>query len=221
MLTLLISSVTAALVSSGFLVWDYRRRRVRARKALLMAYVTELVQLFWRTVLYYSQRIQHGVSYSALYEVSEADMLGQFAGVVDDPKVIYAIIRLKERYFQIQRHVLEASKLATEFSIQEVRYQRLLEHYDPEDDRVKEAQNRSQDAIVRAKHAQSRALAFFEFDEMVDWTRTVIDYAKTEINTTQIYELEKMFFQKIKEKYQADLEQKKRSQDDVDLTAST
>ena len=207
--TLLISSIVAALVSSGFLVWDDRRRRIRARKALLMAYMTELVELFARTVKYYNQRLEHGISYSSLYEVSEENMLSDFASVVDNPRVIHAIVRLKERYFQIQRHISEASKLATEFSVQETRYKNLLNQYGRDDECVRQAQDRSQEAIIRAKHAQSRALAFFAFEAMIDWTKIVIGYAEREINSAEIYELERFFYQRIKEKYEADLKQVK------------
>lgn len=219
---LLISSITAALVSSGFLALDYHKRRIRARKALLMAYVTELVELFARTVMYYNQRLEHGISYSALYQVSEENMLSGFAGVVDHPRVIHAIVRLKERYFQIQRHIIEASKLATEYSVQGARHQMLLDQYGPKDKRVKKAQDLSQEAIIRARHAQGRAIAFFAFEEMIDWTKIVINYAKREIDSVDVYGLERLFYQKIKEKYEADLEQKKKkSQTDVVLSATT
>jgi hypothetical protein len=219
---LLISSVTAAIVSSGFLIWDYHKRRISARKALLMAYVTELVELFGRTVMYYTQSLGGGISYSALYEISQENMLSNFAGVVDQPKVIYVIVRLKERYFQIRRHADEASKLAIEFSIEGAKYQALSKQYGPQDQRVQEAQNTVNALILKARHAQSRALAFFAFEQMIKWTKIVIAYAKREIHTADVYKLESLFYQRVTEKYKADIAQlKKPSKDEVPPWSST
>ena len=73
-----------------------------------------------------------------------------------------------------------------------------------DNEKVKECAELCKDADLQAKHAQARALAFFEFDEMVEWTERVISYAKRELKTPDITELEIYFYGKIKEKYTVD-----------------
>lgn len=207
--TIFIASLTAAIVSSGFLVCYYILTRQRERKALLMAYFTELVGLFERTVLYYCQRREGGISYSALYEASDSNMLARFAGVVDDPEIINAIIRLKSIYYQIQRHALEASKLASEIPIQQFKYEKALKEFGDNDSETIKLKDELNYINLKASHAQSRAIAFIAFDEIVAYTQRIIDYAKKKVRSPEINKLEVSFYKKTIDKYKTDLEEKK------------
>lgn len=74
---------------------------------------------FERCVIYYRQHKQYEksgkieVSYSGLFNFTDASILSKFASVSNRPEVVTAIMKLKAAYFQVGRHVEDASELLT------------------------------------------------------------------------------------------------------------
>jgi len=198
----LLSAAIAALVSASLLVGFSLWQRSREKKALLLAYATELVEAFRRTVMYYKQHSEGQLSYSALYEATDATTLGKLASVVDNPDIIYAVVRLKGRYYQVQQDVLEASKSAAESKFtRETKW--------VTDETVLEPDDKREDSLLRVEQAQSKALAFFDeetFDNMVRWTQTFIGYTKKSVRGRLLSDLERKLNQSIADKRKIDRE---------------
>jgi len=205
----LLSAAIAALVSASLLVGFSLWQRNREKKALLLAYATELVEAFRRTVMYYQQHSEGQLSYLALYEATDATTLGKLASVVDNPDIIYAVVRLKERYTQIQQDVLEASKSAAESSVQAAESKFTRETQWVTGETVLEPDDEREDSLLRFEHAQSKALAFFDeetFDSMVRWTETFIGYTKKSVRGRLLSDLERKLNQSIADKRKVDRE---------------
>ena len=205
----LLSAAIAALVSASLLVGFSLWQRNREKKALLLAYATELVEAFRRTVMYYQQHSEGQLSYLALYEATDATTLGKLASVVDNPDIIYAVVRLKERYTQIQQDVLEASKSAAESSVQAAESKFTRETQWVTGETVLEPDDELEDSLLRVEHAQSKALAFFDeetFDSMVRWTETFIGYTKKSVRGRLLSDLERKLNQSIADKRKIDRE---------------
>jgi len=205
----LLSAAIAALVSASLLVGFSLWQRGREKKALLLAYATELVEAFRRTVIYYKQHSEGQLSYSALYEATDAATLGKLASVADNPDIIYAVVRLKERYTQIQQDVLEASKSAAESSVQAAESNFTRDTKLVAGETVLKPDDKREDSLLRAEQAQSKALAFFDeetFDSMVRWTETFIGYAKKSVRGRLLSDLERKLNQSIADKRKIDRE---------------
>jgi hypothetical protein len=216
----LVGGLAGALLSSGIVTIAGWIRNLRERTALLLAFATELVELFARTTMYYNQHKKGSISYSALYDnATDSNMLGKLAEVIDDAAIIFIIINLKARYFQIQRHVLDASKYASEQSILKLKYEHYKSEYGKSDE-TRKIEKELEDAGVRAQAAQGRAIAFFEFDEMLKWTETLLTYIEKHANgplgmfltrigihakTSLVDSLKARLYHRVKEKYETDL----------------
>lgn len=203
----LLSAAIAALISASLLVGFSLWQRSREKKALLLAYATELVEAFCRSVMYYKQHSEGRVSYSALYEATDAATLGKLASLVDNPDIIYAVVRLKERYCQIQQDVLEASRSAVESFVETAESGFARETRWVSDETVLEYDEKREGSLLRAERAQSAALAFFDeetFDNMVRWTETFIGYAKKSVRGRLLSDLERKLRQSIADKQRTD-----------------
>jgi hypothetical protein len=91
------------------------QRREDEYRSLLISFVHELEEDYHRCVLYYKQRLERNISFSALFDFNDASTLSRLASVTDNPKIVDAIMFLKKQYFQVGRHVENASRLATEY----------------------------------------------------------------------------------------------------------
>lgn len=203
----LLSAAIAALVSASLLVGFSLWQRSREKKALLLAYATELVEAFRRTVMYYKQHSEGQLSYSALYEATDATTLGKLASVVDNPDIVYAVVRLKGRYYQVQQDVLEASQSAAESSVQTAESKFTRETKWVTDETVLEPDDEREDSLLRVEQAQSKALDFFDeetFDNMVRWTQTFIGYTKKSVRGRLLSDLERKLNQSIADKRKID-----------------
>ena len=157
--------------------------------------------------MYYKQHSEGRVSYSALYEATDTTALGKLASVVDNPDIIYAVVRLKERYSQIQQDVLEATRSAAESSGQAAESMFARETWWARDEAVLESDEKRDELLLRAKYAQSIALAFFDeetFDNMVRWTETFIGYTKKSVRGRLLSDLERKLRQSIADKRRID-----------------
>jgi hypothetical protein len=119
---------------------NYRTKR--EYKSLILAFASELILAFERCVLYYKQSLYPvpQISYSTLFDFTDASALSKLATVTKDSAIIEAIIHLKSQYFQVGRHVDEASKFAAR-----------AKRFPQERNQLKRA----------ADHAQGTAMAFF------------------------------------------------------------
>ncbi len=114
--------------------------------------------------MYYRQSKQGQVSFSTLFSFTDSYALSRFASVCQKPEVVAAIIELKSVYFQVQRHVEEASRFALEGS------------------RTSDAQEK-QAVMEKARHAQGTALVFFlsSYKDIEKHTALIV---KTELQLT-------------------------------------
>jgi hypothetical protein len=202
----LVAAFTSAFVASGILfVYTWWQRR-QERKAILLTYATEFVEALFRTTMYYDQKSKSTISISAIYEGTDSNTLTRLIHLVAEPEVISAVFKLKERYFQIQRHLGEASSMAAEWHLLSETREDFVERYEAEDERTVEVTDRLREAHKRAFNAQERALVYFKFAEMFSWTETIVQYVKKKAKSRQIDELEKMLYEAKRNKLRADLE---------------
>ncbi len=108
----LFAAATGAIVGVAMSNYYVKKRSDQEYIALILGFCAEMVSLFCRCVMYYNQSKKRVISYSALFSFTDSTALSKFASVCQKPAVVAAIVELKSRYFQIQRHVEEASRLA-------------------------------------------------------------------------------------------------------------
>jgi hypothetical protein len=159
---LIIGSILAALigavVSSGIIALTGLLQRSRQRKALLVVFTTDLIERFMRATMYYNQIRKGAISYSALYEATDPNTLVKLSEVIKDQDIIHTIVELKGGYYQIQRHVLEASRFAAEQALQKVKYEDLKQTLGSEHPDTVQAEEELREVSARAHGAQSRRM---------------------------------------------------------------
>jgi hypothetical protein len=109
-----ISAIIGGLVGSGLTVFISWRRRRNEYKSYILVIAAELILAFERCALYEKQREEGVVSFSGIFDFIDATVISNFAAVCSSPDVVVAIINLKFSFFQIGRHVEDASRFATE-----------------------------------------------------------------------------------------------------------
>lgn len=155
-LSLIIGGIAGAVVS----ILHSKRLARNENKSLIIAISSELVLSFERCTLYYEQaQIEGKISYSALFAFTDANIFSKYASVCNAAKVIAAIINLKADYFQISRHVNEASRFAAGMGIPAIK--------------AEEEPERMQAAF----RAQGRALAFFlsSYERVIENTNILLE----------------------------------------------
>ena len=138
----ILGGLVGALTAGLFSVLYSNYRVSKEYKSLILAFASELILAFERCVLYYKQSlyIPPIISYSALFDFTDASALSKLATVTKDLAIIEAIMHLKAQYFQVGRHVEDAAK----FIVQAERF--------PDDKKR---------LILAAQRAQLTARAFF------------------------------------------------------------
>jgi len=156
-----ISAVLGGLAGAGISIYYQKRQKDQEHKSLILSFCSEFVSAYSRCVKYYGQALKGEVSYSALFNFTDASAFSRFASISKRSEVVAAIIELKSSYFQIQRHVIEASNYALQSSRESDEFIR-------------------QDLIKKARHAQGAALAFFHssYDDIRDKTALMINEAQ-------------------------------------------
>jgi len=139
----LVSAVLGGLSGAGISIYFSRRQTRQEYRSLILSFCSEMVSIFRRCVKYKQQYEIGKVSYSALFSFTDSSTLSKFASVCKKPEVVAAIVELKSMYFQVQRHVEEASRFAIEGS------------------RASD-QSEKKHLMEKATHAQATALAFFQ-----------------------------------------------------------
>ncbi|MEE8115394.1 MAG: hypothetical protein V3T23_13700, partial [Nitrososphaerales archaeon] len=138
----LVAALLGGLAGAGISIFFAKRQARQEYRSLILSFSSEMVSIFQRCVMYYRQSKEGQVSFSALFSFIDSSALSRFASVCQKPEVVAAIIELKSVYFQVQRHVEEASRFALEGS------------------RTSDAQEK-QALKEKARHAQGTALVFF------------------------------------------------------------
>jgi len=138
----LVSAILGGLAGAGISIYYSRRQAKQEYRSLILSFCSEMVSIFWRCVKYYKQSKTGEISYSALFSFTDSSTLAKFASVCKKPEVVAAIVELKSMYFQVQRHVEEASRFAVEGS-------------------RASAPSEKDDLMKKAARAQGTALAFF------------------------------------------------------------
>jgi hypothetical protein len=189
--SLFVIQIFAALISGGLAgaivnIYFTKRQSKKELRSLSLAFASELTLAFVRCVKYYEQSRKPEVSYSGLFDFTDSAILSRFAVVNTQPEIVAAIVDLKSHYFQIRRHVEEASKFAAQAN-------RLAE-----DEKDKER------LMKAAIHAQGTALAFFfsSYEDIVMKTGLILEEAKKISSKKVVGDLE----QKFKEAEQKKLE---------------
>jgi len=138
----LVSAILGGLAGAGISIYYSRRQAKQEYRSLILSFCSEMVSIFCRCVKYYKQSKTGEISYSALFSFTDSSTLAKFASVCKKPEVVAAIVELKSMYFQVQRHVEEASRFAVEGS-------------------RASTPNEKDDLMKKAARAQGTALAFF------------------------------------------------------------
>ncbi len=156
----LASAILGGLAGAGISVYFSKRQAIQEYRALILSFCSEMLAVFERCVMYYRQSKTGEVSYSSLFSFTDASALSKFASVCKKPEVVAAIIELKSVYFQVQRHVEEASRFALEGT------------------RTSDSEEK-QVLMTKAAHAQGTALAFFlgSYERMESETALVVQTA--------------------------------------------
>jgi hypothetical protein len=141
--TLICAVFTSSLFATILSLLTYTIWRRRERRSLIIAFAYELVFAFHRCVIYYRHDLAGKLSYSKLFDFTDASTLSSFATAGSKTELVEAIVFLKAIYSQVARHVEEASKYAADA------------------DRLAEGQEEKQRLKSAAEHGFRTALAFF------------------------------------------------------------
>jgi len=167
-------TILAAAISAIFMISWYIYQRKKEQKTLLLAFLSELILAFTRVLTYRELFFAGRRPYPAIYETTDATMIGRLANVLDDPNIISIIIKLKESYYQIDRYILAGS-------------------------RIRESPKSSVISSISTSlsfiGAIEIALDFFDYEKMVKWTEKLLIFTKNKLKkkTHLINDLENEF----------------------------
>ena len=191
---------SATLVGALLGVWlawhlnqdSLEQRQKNEYRSLLVSFVHEIEEGYHRCILYHTQRQKGSVSFSAIFNFNDASTLAKLASVTDNPKIIDAIMFLKKQYFQVGRHVENASWLASDFDkkMMEIRLKvpnfsfKLKKSKIPS--KISKDVKEARELYDEASRARDRALGFFfgagddyiTYPKIVDSTRLLIKELK-------------------------------------------
>lgn len=156
----LIGALVGGLVALIVNIFFWRWQAEKEAKCLIVAFGEELALAFERCVLYAQQQESGEVSYSGLFNFTDASTLSRLSAITDDPEVIQAIVSLKSTYYQVGRHVEDASRLIGQAA--RVPY-----------DKVKRGE-----LELAASHARDTALAFFDYEREKNLTTVIVEHLK-------------------------------------------
>jgi len=143
----------------------------RQEKAILVLFLQEFALLLCRTKMYYRQMIGGGISFSTLFEASDASTFVKLAEVSKNSKAIDRTLKLKADFFQVIRYANKASEAAAKaHALQTLVAAKEKELEATGATKVKieqEINKEKQDATeywIEAKMAQEMAIVFFMGD---------------------------------------------------------
>lgn len=134
------------------LAWNVYVRKTQ-EKALLQTFIQEFLLLYKRCAMYYNQMTIGAISYSTLFEISDAGMVTKLAETTNEPPIIETVMRLKADFFQVIRWAHMMSK--------EVETTVWRTEPDPNDPSRKIKTKRTTTRSEPDPEAQSKAMVFF------------------------------------------------------------
>ncbi len=161
-LSSIVAAILGGLAGSGLTLYSQQRQQKKEFRSLILSFASELVLAFERCVMYYEQSKKGVISYSGLFDFTDASIFSKFAAVADKPEIVTAIMELKSIYFQVGRHVIEAAKSAAQA------------------EGMAEDEDEKKRLLQAARHAQGRALAFFlsSYGDAVSATSQIVEAAR-------------------------------------------
>lgn len=156
----LVGALVGGLVAFIGNIYFWRWQAKKETKCLITGFAAELVLAFDRCVLYANQQKDGKVSLSGLFDFTDASVLSRLSAIIDDPELIQAIVSLKSAFYQIGRHVEEASRIMTQAV------------------RIPEINSERKNLEFAAVQARNTALAFFDFRREKERVGIVIDRVK-------------------------------------------
>ena len=153
---LLIENITVLLAGvlgvCLLLAWNVYVRKTQ-EKALLQSFIQEFLLLYKRCAMYYYQMNKGSISYSTLFEISDAGMVAKLAEVTNEPHVIETVMKLKADFFQVIRWAHMMSK--------EVKTTIWRTENDPNASNGKIRIKETTTVLAPNPEAQSKAMVFF------------------------------------------------------------
>ena len=153
---LLIENITVLLAGvlgvCLLLAWNVYVRKTQ-EKALLQCFIQEFLLLYKRCAMYYYHMNRSSISYSTLFEISDAGMVTKLAEVTNEPHVIETVMKLKADFFQVIRWAHMMSK--------EVKTTIWKTENDPNASNGKIRIKETTTVLAPNPEAQSKAMVFF------------------------------------------------------------
>jgi hypothetical protein len=109
-LTLAIFTILGGAIGGFVAVFYNSYSSSRQEKALILLFVQEFMLLFRRCTMYYEQMLKGSVSFSTIYEATDAGTLEKLAEKISDHNVMKKIIKIKADFFQVIRWAHRASR---------------------------------------------------------------------------------------------------------------
>jgi len=158
-----------ALAAVIYIIY-YIRVSYRQEKAILVLFLQEFTLLLRRSAMYYGQMLKGKISFSTLFEITDASLYGKLAEVVKDPKIIETALDLRAQFFQVIRYANMASDELAKSDM-------------PADKEIRKAHKSN------ATKYQSLAIIFFAGDMFVDgqFSRAGIDDIISKISSILKY----------------------------------
>lgn len=193
----IIGAIVGALAGALTTLGIQKRQADREYSALIIAFAIEAVHGFARCVKTYEHYSklktsgQYEASFGAIFSFTDATIFSKFASVTDKPEVVSAIVDLKDRYFQVGRHMEEVSMLASEADS-------LKRKKDP----------KTEERFEETRRAQERTLSFFgnSYEKIKNQTAIILNAAKNIVPGKETTELSDQFTKAILKK--ADIDEK-------------
>jgi hypothetical protein len=153
------------------LAWNVYVRKTQ-EKALLQTFIQEFLLLYKRCTMYYGQMTTGAISYSTLFEISDAGMVTKLAETTNEPPIIETVMQLKADFFQVVRWAHMMSK-AVETTVWRT-------EPDPNNPNRKIRIKQTTTISAPDPEAQSKAMVFFvgEATSTDNFRETYKDYRK-------------------------------------------
>ena len=192
LISVLASGLFGALLVFILTWMSEKHRRNLAKRAVLTAYAVELVEMFCRMVMIeIGFKKDNKFSFSELYETNDSQMLASLSQNIDNSSIVYNVIKLKERYFQIQRHLRNSSNLAYKAYAQGKidNIMRSATSAPGKDCKIDNSEYHPDSLWVEATIACGTSIEFFDYQEMYRMTDEYLLYVENIIDSPFIRKL--------------------------------
>ena len=160
-------AVGAAFATCATILFQWYRAKQEFR-SLLIVVASEMIKAYGRCVLYDEQKKEGTVSFSSIFEFSDASTVARFASVTSESEAnaISATMDLKYHFYQIARQVEKASEFAVEVS--RLRVLAKAAEVSGDDEGKSKYEEEARKNHWAAQAMQGQALAFFSGKEVYE-----------------------------------------------------